>query len=387
MKEKINLLITNGHLKVGGVEKSLISLLQSIDYSKFHVDLLLFEDYGEYYEHLPKEVNVILFDLKPYYGSFKNVLIDCVKRRDLKGIYIKSVLMLSSKISIKIITLLKYLNIVNRIYDFCIAYRVEISNDFISFCVKAKKKYMWWHHGEFDYNETIVNRWNQSLKNIDEIVCVSEYTKKMIDPYFPNKKRIIPNILMIDEIIKKSILFNPYMNENSIIVVSVGRMSPEKMMINPVYAMKKLLQKGYCNVKWYLIGDGIEKKQIEEEIKKNNLDNHVICVGNQSNPYPYIKFSDFFVHPSYVESQGISVLEAMVLGKCGVVTYSGGTSEFVVDGKNAIVAEQNVESLVDRVEYVLNHLELINEFACYQKETARKYSYENIMNKFYDLFK
>ena len=61
MKKRI--LITNGHMKVGGVEKSLVNLLNAIDYSKYCVDLILFEGTGEYFTDIPKEVNVIICDL------------------------------------------------------------------------------------------------------------------------------------------------------------------------------------------------------------------------------------------------------------------------------------------------------------------------------------
>lgn len=45
----MKILITNGHLGIGGVEKSLVDLLKSIDYSKHQVDLLLFEGLGNIY--------------------------------------------------------------------------------------------------------------------------------------------------------------------------------------------------------------------------------------------------------------------------------------------------------------------------------------------------
>ena len=41
------LLFINGHLNTGGVEKSLLDILQHIDYSQYHVDLLLLEGRGD----------------------------------------------------------------------------------------------------------------------------------------------------------------------------------------------------------------------------------------------------------------------------------------------------------------------------------------------------
>ena len=63
------ILFVNGHLNVGGVEKSLIDILKNINYEKYEVDLILFEDLGDYHEELPDGVNLIFIDLKKTYGS------------------------------------------------------------------------------------------------------------------------------------------------------------------------------------------------------------------------------------------------------------------------------------------------------------------------------
>ena len=47
----------------GGAEKSLLDILKHIDYSKYHVELLLLEEFGDYTDEIPKEVEVRLFDL------------------------------------------------------------------------------------------------------------------------------------------------------------------------------------------------------------------------------------------------------------------------------------------------------------------------------------
>lgn len=65
---KKKLLFVNGHLNVGGVEKSLADLLSNLDYHKYDVDLLLLEDKGTYLQQIPKEVNIIFFNTTKAYG-------------------------------------------------------------------------------------------------------------------------------------------------------------------------------------------------------------------------------------------------------------------------------------------------------------------------------
>ena len=67
---KKRLLFVNGHLNVGGVEKSLVDLLKAIDYDKYEVDLVLFEELGDYIDEIPKEVNIKFYDLTNTYGAF-----------------------------------------------------------------------------------------------------------------------------------------------------------------------------------------------------------------------------------------------------------------------------------------------------------------------------
>lgn len=380
----MRILFVNGHLNAGGVEKSLINLLKSLDYSKYEVDLLLFEGLGEYASQVPSNVNIKLFDLHSTYGSFIEVLRKALKKRDIKTILVKFILSLSSRCGVKYISLLKILHITNKTYDCAIAYRIGISAEYVGYVVRAKKKYIWWHHGEFNYPSELVLRWQKTLTKMNKIVCVSETARKLVELHFPkmlNNIVVIPNMIIAEDIKKQAEEFNPYYGIDKKVLVSVGRLSSEKHMINAVYAMENLLQKGHTNIVWYLVGDGFERSRIEEEIVKRKLQGKVICVGSKPNPYPYIKGADIFIHPSYVESQGLTVLEAFVLQKLCIVTKSDGIKEFVIDRKNAILTEQSVESLIDCLEQTLKNSGKIIFDEQFQKKTVEKYFPEVILEK------
>lgn len=378
------------HLRVGGVEKSLVDLLKSIDYSQHQVDLLLFEGTGEYLSQIPPEVNIISCDLRQIYGSFAKVMFDLIKKKQFRNGFIKVIFMLRSRISVKFTALFRLLKLTKKHYDRAIAYRVGISNEYVSFAVSAKKKYMWWHHGEFDYEDETVHGWRVALKNIDQIVCVSKSTKELISPYFPDKAKniiVLPNMILTNEIIKKSTMFHPYKQDvENFIIVSVGRMSPEKRMINIVYVMEKLVESGYKKVKWYIVGDGIERKNIEEEILRRRLQEYIICVGNQENPYPYMAGADLYVHPSYVESQGLTILEAMTLKIPCVVTKSRGPCEFIQDGENGLLVEQSPEALYRGVKRILIDYQLFKKIKG-NTMCPEEFQQEKVMQKFEDLIK
>ena len=354
----MKLLFVNGHLNVGGVEKSLVDLLKSIDYKEHEVDLLLFEGYGDYISQIPVGVNVISCNLESTYGSVVKTLFKNLKKGDFRSVALKIIFTISSRLGVKYISLMKFLNITKKKYDCAIAYRVGICADYVGFAVDAKKKYMWWHHGEFDYPEHQVKWWRDTATQMDKIVCVSNYTKELITPFFPEQQDsidVVPNMILIDEIKLKSQQFDPYKDINKTILVSVGRMSFEKHMVNCVYAMDILKGKGYENICWFLIGDGVEKEKIESLIKEKDLGEYIVCTGKQENPYPYIGNADIFVHPSYVESQGITVLEALALNKASIITKSHGVCEFIQHGENAILVDQGAEFLADAIADLLDN--------------------------------
>ena len=101
------------------------------------------------------------------------------------------------------------------------------------------------------------------------------------------------------------------------------------------------------------MGDGPLREELEQAARAANVTDCFAFEGNQVNPYPYIKQADLFVHPSYVESFGIVITEALALGVPCVVTKSLGVMDFLADGKNALLAEQDPNDLAGKVLQVL----------------------------------
>lgn len=375
MKKQI--LITNGHLRIGGVEKSLVNFLNAIDYSKYDVDLLLFEGTGEYIAEVPEEVNVILCDLTSTYGS----LVEVMKKSfpNLAVIWRKFILTLANRFDQR---LLKYL-IRTKEYDVALAYRIGTPMDYVSYGVKAKRKYFWWHHGAFAYPDSLIRHWQESAQQMTGMVCVSKSVKEIVKSYFePYVKEItvIPNMITTHEPI--AVMDHEQENNELYTIVSVGRFSEEKHMCDCVISAKELVNRGYRRLRWYLIGDGPEKDKINNEIISAHLQNIVVCLGNITNPYPYMKNADLIVHPSHVESQGMTVLEAMALKKLIVAAGSEGVKEYAIDHENALITEMSINSLVNKIEVAINMNENDRIMICEAaKKTADKYRPDAIMKQ------
>lgn len=354
--KKNKLLFINGHLNVGGVEKSLFTLLSSLDYSKYDVDLLLLEDRGVYSEQIPKNVNVIFFDTTKAYGPLlKTVFFNFITFRWLAILY-RLVLFFSSIFGKSYLSFLGSLLSLKSFYDVAIAYRPGISADIAAYAVKANKKILWWHHGEINIASHCILEYDETWKHFDNVIAVSYGCKQMLTQTFQypeDQILVLPNIIDVDQIQKMAGTESPYRN-NKLKIISVGRLCIEKHFEDAINVAKRLVNDGMYDFHWYIVGDGELQEDLANLIDKNGIHKYVTLLGKQSNPYPWIKYADVFVHSSYVESQGIAILEAMALGIPCVVCRSLGSSEFVINGENAILTDQNEYSLYSGVNLILN---------------------------------
>ena len=93
--EKRNVLFVMSSLRNGGAERSLVNLLQLLDYDRYNVDLLLFQNEGMFLKQVPKSVNIISNCNKLY------ALYDNNKAEALKHPYLSAVHMIGTFISRK----------------------------------------------------------------------------------------------------------------------------------------------------------------------------------------------------------------------------------------------------------------------------------------------
>lgn len=349
-QKKQKILFINGHLNAGGVERSLVDILKHMDYTKYAVDLLLLEDTGDYAVELPPEVHVLFRDLHNTYGGFALSVRRCIAARDWMCLRLRTLFLLRKFLGSRALKSAATLLLGEHHYDCVIGFRPGICADLAGYSVKAKRRITWWHHGEF-YVDRVA--YGAMCSRMDAVAVVSRACREMLQDHLPelaDKLICVPNMLDASAILQK-VEHTPYA-KNDLCIVSVGRFAPEKHFENIVPAAKALQAMNLAFM-WHIVGDGSERARVEMLITENGLKDYVILEGSKTNPYPYMKYADLFVHPSYIESQGLTVLEAMALGVPCVVTKSRGPCEFIVDGVNGLLTEQSPESLTEKVLSIL----------------------------------
>ena len=362
MSNKRRLLFVNSHMKIGGGEKSLLDLLQHMDYSQYDVDLLLIEGKGDYFRLIPSEVNIKYVDLTQAYGPIFHTIVANIRKWKLGFAWYRIISFLSGMFGKKLLRLASPVFHLHDHYDCVISYRPGPCADVATFIVNANKKICWWHNGKCDYSEQQIADVDTTWKYMDYVVAVSEGAKKLISDHFtfPNDKiLVIPNMIDINVVQSLAGNSSPYNDSAAARIITVCRISPEKHLENIIYAMSHLQLSENKKIRWYIVGDGPERDNLNSLIVENGLSDEVILLGEQVNPYPYVKFSDYYVNTSYQESQSISVIEAMTLHVPCVVTRTLGTDGYCKDGVNCIVAEQTKESLLHAVKEMLKKKDIV----------------------------
>lgn len=357
----------------------MLDILQHLDYDRYEVDLLLLEELGDYVPMLPPQVHVRLKCLKNTYGPFFKSMLRCVQQRDWFCLRMRVIFLLMKLFGQERISLAKSILTEKKYYDCAIGYRRGICTQIAAFAVNADRRLSWWHHGTVNVDG---DSYLKEVSLCDKIAVVSDAAKQMLEEAFPaleGKLVMIPNMLDALKIKKQASAFAPYDRNHILHIVSVGGLVPEKHFQNAIRAAKALKEEEIA-FRWHLLGDGMLHDILLHYANEEDVVDCFIFEGNQPNPYPYIKNADLFVHPSYVESQGIVILEAMALGVPCVVTKSRGPCEFIKDGVNGLLTEQSPESLTEKV------LEILRDQALYQriKENTRcpeRFAPETVMKK------
>ena len=350
MRFKKRILFINGHLNAGGVERSLVDILKHMDYTKYAVDLLLLEDTGDYASELPSEVKVLFRDIHHTYGSFASSIRRCIVAHDWMCLRLRFLFLLQKFFGACALKRVATILLGKHHYDCVIGFRPGICSDLAAYSVQTDRKITWWHHGEFNVD---CATYGNMCSKMNAVAVVSQSCKAMLQEKLPeleSKLVCIPNMLDAVAIGQKA-GNSPYTGD-MLHIVSVGRLAPEKHFEN-IIPVAKMLRDMSTDFVWHIVGDGSEQARLESLIVENDLKDHVILDGSKTNPYPYMKYADLFVHPSYVESQGLTVLEAMALGVPCVVTKSRGPCEYIEDGVNGLLTEQSPESLTEKVLSIL----------------------------------
>ena len=339
-------------LTCGGAEKSLISLLPLLDYSKVQVDLMMLERGGIFEQYVPREVNIVKF-------THSRTLV--FKICQMWFSFLLRILKNRHGAELRWMSMGRIYKRLEKEYDVAIAYQQGLPTYYVAEKVRSKRKYAWvnvdlqkagyseqYNHRFYDLYDVIVP--------VSDVLCDMMKKTKYVDA---NKLSTVYDILNVDLIRQMSLEGIKNTPNHDVTIVTTGRLVPQKNYILAVETAI-LLKKGGLDFVWFFVGEGSERKRIEELIQQYALGGHIKMAGMTPNPYPYMAMADVYVQTSSFEGFGLTLNEARILHRPVVSTNFPVVYNQIRDGENGLIADMTPESVAEKIMMILNDEALRN---------------------------
>lgn len=217
-----------------------------------------------------------------------------------------------------------------------------------------------------------------------DLIFVSNDNKEKFEKTYPeikSKKQVIYNYINSKKVLEKAEEFVPEeIKEEKINLVTVTRLVKQKGIDRLIKLHSKLIKQG-LNHEIFVIGDGPEKENLENQIKEEKVENTFHLLGAKQNPYPYMKKANYFCLLSYFEGYGMVLEEAKILNKEIIITDTAGRE--AVNGYNkAIILENEEEKIYQGLEKIIkSDLEKNETIDKSEKQEEFIYNNSNIINE------
>lgn len=391
--------ITAHSMEIGGAERSLLGLLENIDYTQYQVDLFLLRHTGELLPHLPKEVN--LLPKSNAYSCLGVPIAEVLKQGQIGIAYGRFFGKRKAKERLAQLKITGDNNITNEYshkytvkwlpmmsekkYDLAISFMSP--HYFVAQKVKAKKKIAWIHtdYKTFEVDvESELKMWDA----YDYIASISEDVTNSFLYTFPILKEkivLIENIMPVRVLKNQADEFtveNEMIDDRAMKLLTIGRFSPPKKMDEIPVICQKIRDAG-LQIKWYLIGFGSEETLIRQKIIEAHAEDYVIILGKKENPYPYIQACDVYLQPSRYEGKSIAVREAQIFHKPVIITNYSTAHSQLEDGVDGLIVPMELDACATSIASILRDGELLKRIS--DNTFSRDYVGAEEVNKVYSL--
>ena len=347
---KKNVLFVIESLGCGGAEKSLVSLLSLLNGQKYDLSIWMIHPKGAFRGLLPDGVTVME---QPRYNAFESMLF---------------------RLSAVMYSFQRHLNklLCKRAYwgetyyksrgwaikapkgkwDVVFAYHQGFVTYFVADKFHDCKKVGWVNADIFKTGYDI--RYNAKFYRKYDCICpVSDTLHGLMDehmPEFSGKYLTVWDIIdpLVIRDLSKQPVRNLRLSSDENVFVTTGRLHVLKGYDLALEAARYLKNRG-LKFKWYFIGEGPERNNIENSVRSLDLPGEVILLGLQTNPFPYMAQADVYVQTSRHEGFCMTIAEAKILGLPIVSANFDVVYDQIEHEKNGLIAEMDGEKIGEQI--------------------------------------
>ena len=371
-KKKRILLVYYKLFKPGGVAKVLTNLANALSEEGYTVEILLLMSKRDHFYPLNSNIKVHNIDTFSHWAwkicEFNVKYLRFVPKIRNINAYIYHIgvfLMLRS-----------WMRKNHQNYDTIISAWYKLSS-FLALNKKASKKTIAWEHVTYQTGGILFNDiLRRYYKNLKGIVCINSPAINYYQKF--NKTYFIPNI--IGEPFENQPEISLENKEN--LISFVGRLDREKNAI----ALLEIFKESKIHTDWKLqiIGDGSERKNLEQFVEKNQLQDRVIFYGTKTSEeiLKLLRRSKIFGFTSLKEALPTVLLEAMFCGNA-IISYNCnyGPSDIVKNNSGFLIDVNNKEDFIQKLEMLTNSDEKLEKMMESASKEAQNWKQNEILKK------
>ena len=198
-------------------------------------------------------------------------------------------------------------------------------------------------------------------RQFDRIFAFSEGVRDCFQEFYPEyaaKLQVFQNVIDREAIYRRAAERGGGFSDHfeGLRLLTVGRLDYQKGYDIAIDAMKILRDAGHP-VRWYVLGEGPERRKLERKIGALGLAQDFVLMGAVENPCPYYAQTDIYVHATRFEGKSIALQEALLLGCAVIASDSAGNRELITDGENGILCELTPGKIAERIADLLRDSE------------------------------
>ena len=371
MKKLLFVINTLGY---GGAERALLNLLGALDPAQYQISLFVLTGQGELIHELPAYVGILnadYIDCSVLTKAGRTHLLRCVLRAGIgKGLLVKRARYLlknlyrmcrekriqADKLCWRILA--EGAPAPEGEYDLAVAYLEGGATYYVADRVRAKKKAAFVH---IDYVQA---GYGKALdldcyQRMDHIFTVSNEVKEHfleVYPSYENKVSVFPNLVDQKRVCRLAEEGEGFPDAfHGVRILTVGRLTEQKRYDVAIDAMALLKKTSPVPVRWYVLGEGALREQLERQIQKLGLEKEFHLLGVKANPFPYYRGCDLYVHATGYEGKSIAIQEAQILGKPILATDCSGNREQIEPDVDGRLCRLDSQSVSDEILWMIAH--------------------------------
>ena len=362
--------------KPGGVAKVLTNLANSLSEEGYTVEILLMMEEQEHFYPLNSNIKVHNIDTFSHWAwkicEFNNRHLRFIPKRNNINAYIHHIGVF--------LMLRNWMRKNHQNYDTIISAWYKLSS-FLALNKKASKKTIAWEHVTYEtggllFKDTL----RRYYKNLKGIVCINSPAIEHYKQY--NKTYYIPNI--IGEPFENQPEISLENKEN--LISFVGRLDREKNAI----ALLEIFKESKIHTDWKLqiIGDGSERKNLEQFVEKNQLQERIIFYGTKTSEeiLKLLRKSKIFGFTSLKEGLPTVLVEAMFCSNA-IISYNCnyGPSDIVKNNSGFLIDVNNKEDFIQKLEMLTNSDEKLEKMMENASREAQNWKQNEILKKWQEI--